>query len=81
MTDIPAMILAKNNGGKSIAVYPKGQEEKVDQLFNDGRVNYACLADYREGKEIDKVVKLIIDGISIAENLATRESPAVGSNI
>jgi hypothetical protein len=33
MTDIPAMIIAKNNGGKSIAVYPRGKEEKVHDLY------------------------------------------------
>jgi hypothetical protein len=28
MTDIPAMIIAKNNGGKSIAVYPRAKKRK-----------------------------------------------------
>jgi len=74
MTDIPAMIIAKNNGGKSIAVYPKGQEEKIETLYHDGRVNYACPADYREGKELEKVIKLIIQGVAINETLSKKEN-------
>ncbi len=74
MTDIPAMIIAKNNGGKSIAVYGKGKEEKVQDLYRDGRVNYVCPADYREGKELDKVMHLIIQGVAINETLGKREN-------
>jgi hypothetical protein len=74
MTDIPSMIIAKNNGGKSIAVYPKGQEEKVENLYRDGRVNYVCPADYREGKELEKVLHLIIQGVAINESLGQREN-------
>jgi phosphoserine phosphatase len=74
MTDIPAMIIAKNNGGKSIAVYPKGKEEKVQSLFHDGRVNYVCPANYSANSEIEKVLKLIIQGVVINESLKTREN-------
>ena len=74
MTDIPAMIVAKNSGGKSIAVYPRGKEDLVQELFVDGRVNYVCPADYRAGKELDKIMRLMLRGISINESLALRES-------
>lgn len=69
LTDVPCMILVKENGGTSIAVYPKGSQEKVAHLFEDGRVNYICKADYSSNSELEKVVKLIIDGISIRETL------------
>lgn len=69
MTDIPAMIIAKNNGGKSIAVFNEGNEEKGFDLYQDGRVNFVCPADYREGKELDKVMQLIIQGVAINERL------------
>lgn len=69
LTDVPCMILVKENGGTSIAVYPKGSQEKVTHLFEDGRVNYICKADYSSNSELEKVVKLIIDGISIRETL------------
>lgn len=74
MTDIPAMIVAKNNGGKSIAVYPQGKREKVEQLYQDGRVNYVCQADYSQGRELEKVMQLIIQGIAINESLGNREA-------
>ncbi len=74
MTDIPAMIVAKNNGGKSIAVYPQGKREKVEQLYQDGRVNYVCQADYSQGRELEKVMHLVIQGIAINESLGNREA-------
>ena len=74
MTDIPAMILAKNNGGKSIAVYPRGKKDKVQSLFEEGRVNYICPADYREGKELDLVMHLLLQSIAINEQLGAKES-------
>lgn len=80
MTDIPSMIIAKNNGGKSIAVYPKGREEKVQDLYKDGRVNYVCQADYREGKELEKVLQLIIQGIAINERLGMKENRNKSAN-
>ncbi len=72
LTDVPSMIVVKDNGGSSIAVYKKGERDKVSRLFEDGRVNYICKADYSENGELDKVVKLIIDSIAIKENLAKR---------
>lgn len=45
------------------------------ELYQDGRVNYVCPADYRSGKELDKIMHLIIQGIAINENLAKRENP------
>lgn len=74
MTDIPAMIVAKNSGGKSIAVYPRGKREKVQELYEDGRVNYVACADYKEGSEIEKIMKLIIQGVVINESLSLREN-------
>lgn len=74
MTDIPSMIIVKNNGGKSIAVYPKGKEDRVASLYEDGRVNYSCVADYSSGKDLEKVLHLIIQGIAINESLKSREN-------
>ncbi|HBB05151.1 MAG TPA: phosphoserine phosphatase [Firmicutes bacterium] len=77
MTDIPAMIVAKNSGGKSIAVYPKGNRDKVKGLYEDGRVNYIACADYREGTEIEKIMRLIIQGVAINESLSSRENKSL----
>lgn len=73
MTDVPCMILVKQNGGNSIAVYPKEKIDRVASLFEDGRVNYICKSDYSSGSELEKVTKLIIDSIAIREALNTKK--------
>ena len=63
-TDIPCMKLVKNFGGHSIAVYnpkDKAKRREMNTLIRDNRVNHVCPADYSEGKEMDMVVKAIID--------------------
>lgn len=74
MTDIPAMILAHNNGGNSIALYSHTEDkEKVAQLLLDDRVNFICRADYSSGSELEKVMNLLIDEISIKNILRKRQ--------
>jgi len=65
MTDVPIMILVRQNGGHSIAVYKPGEKDKVIDLFNDERVDYVCRADYSAGSPLESVLKLIIDSIYI----------------
>ena len=74
LTDIPCMTLVKENGGKSIAIYPKGKKDKVYPLFEDERVNYICRGDYSVNSDLDKIVKLIITQVSILETLINKES-------
>ena len=74
LTDVPSMIIVKSNGGKSIAVYPRGQEEKVGSLESDGRINYACRADYSNDSPLEKIMKLIIQRIEINESLKIHEN-------
>ena len=65
-TDIPCMKMIKEHGGHSIAVYERSDEAKkraVLQLIKNNRVNFGCPADYRAGKEINMVVKRILDKI------------------
>ena len=77
MTDIPMMILVKQNGGRSIAVYPRGKKDKVAQLYDDRRVNYICAADYSSNSELEKVMKLIIDSVSVASMLEKKEKAII----
>jgi len=66
MTDIACMTLVKKNGGKSIAVYPKGEDrEKVDRIYHDGRVSFTCPADYTSGSKMEKMLKIIIDSVAL----------------
>jgi 2-hydroxy-3-keto-5-methylthiopentenyl-1-phosphate phosphatase len=75
LTDVPSMLLVKENGGKSIAVYPKGEKERVLQLIEDARVNFITTADNSLNSDIDKVVKLAIQQVAITEALVKKELP------
>lgn len=67
-TDIPSMRIVKAEHGHSIAVF-NGEKKRLlaRQLINEGRVNFACPADYREGGEIDTIVKHILEGLALLE--------------
>ena len=72
-TDIPCMKLVKQQGGHSIAVYnPRSRQKRQEmlRLIQDNRVNYVCPADYSPDKEIDRLVKMIIDKIAIDYQLS-----------
>ena len=71
LTDIPSMKLTKERGGNAIAVYnhSEASKQKALRLLVDNRVNFALHADYRENKEIDRVVKTILDRIATERDL------------
>lgn len=65
-TDIPCMKLVKQQGGHSITVFQPRKttkKERAEKLIREDRVNFVCSADYSEDKEVDLVVKTIIDKI------------------
>ncbi len=72
-TDIPCMKLVKQQGGHSIAVYnPRSRQKRQEmlRLIRDNRVSYVCPADYSPDKEIDRLVKMIIDKIAVDYQLS-----------
>lgn len=71
MTDIACMTLVHKNGGNSIAVYQnqKGSKDKVRQINKDSRCDFIAYADYREGTQIDKILKMIIDKIALQRDM------------
>ena len=73
MTDIPCMKMVKERGGKSIAVYPEGKGDTVKPLVDDDRINYVCVADYSENSTMERIVKLMIENMAIAEKLKKEE--------
>ena len=73
LTDIPCMKLVKERGGKSIAVYPRGNSEHVKPLVEDARINYVCAADYTPDSPLEKIVKLMIEKMAILERLKAQE--------
>ena len=63
-TDIPCFRLVKDQGGHAIAVYrPHSTKAKTQtrRLTKAGRVDFVVPADYRDGRDLDKIVKAIID--------------------
>jgi hypothetical protein len=63
-TDIPCFRLVKQEGGCSIAVYPKGDgaaKGKVEAMVAGGRVNVIAPADYSKGSAIERAVIACID--------------------
>lgn len=71
-TDIPCMRLVKEKGGTSIAVYNPLSDisgSTVQLLLEDGRVNFAAPADYREGERLDTIVKRVVDKLVAEHNL------------
>jgi 2-hydroxy-3-keto-5-methylthiopentenyl-1-phosphate phosphatase len=67
MTDVPSMAVIKKNGGRAIAVYkPKDTRgyRTCKELLKAGRVDFIAEADYREGSQLVKYIKLIIDTMS-----------------
>lgn len=67
-TDIPCMRLVKEQGGHSIAVYDPGSDagrHASEQLIRDRRVSHICPADYSEGRQIDTLVRTILDKMEV----------------
>lgn len=70
-TDIPCMKLVNSYGGHSIGVYDaeKADKSKVYKMMRDGRIKYYVSADYSENKELDSLVKAIIERTATNEKL------------
>ena len=73
-TDIPCMKLVNSYGGHSIGVYnPESADRtKVIKMLRDNRIRYFAPADYREGTELDNLVKAVIDKTAAYEKLETK---------
>lgn len=72
-TDIPCMKLVTSYSGHSIGVYNAESKDKtkVYKMMRDGRIKYFAPADYREGTELDLLVKAIINRTAANEALET----------
>jgi len=72
LTDVPCMKLVKINGGYSIAVFQRGKKNKVEDLITNNRVNFIEPADYSEGSDLDKTVKLILSKMAMVNDLTQK---------
>lgn len=69
LTDVPCMKLVKLNRGQSLAVYKKEKATGYSLLI-DKRVDLIAPADYREGKKLDTLVKMILQKMALMSRLA-----------
>lgn len=63
LTDVPCMTVIRKNGGFAIAVYkPHSSKGKktCEELLKTKRVNFIAKADYQNGSELDKLIKLLL---------------------
>lgn len=79
LTDIPCMKIVKDAGGKSIAVYQEGSEDKVKSLVLDQRINFVCLADYSINSSLEKFVKMMIESRCTQDSLKQIEKETLAS--
>jgi len=66
LTDVPCMTVIKKNGGFAIAVYKPGDSKGLKtckELLKAERVDFIAEADYRKEKELDRLVKLLLNNI------------------
>ena len=70
-TDVPCMRLVNAYGGHSIGVYntTTNDKTKVYKMMSENRIKYFAPADYRDGSELDSLVKCIIDRTATNEKL------------
>lgn len=77
-TDVPAMKMIKYEGGSAIAVYNQKIRSKqgklspkqiCENLIRQDRADFITPADYSDGSDLDKTIKLILDKISISAEL------------
>lgn len=73
MTDIPCMVVVRQNNGNAIAIAHDKKSATLKSLIKSGRVNFACVANYKEDSELDKTIKLLIDRIAVSSQIKYKE--------
>ena len=66
LTDVPCMTVLRKNGGYSMAVYSKNNGKGLNvckELLEAERVDFIAEADYQDGSELDRLVKLLLDNM------------------
>ncbi len=77
-TDVPAMKMIKYQGGTAIGVYNDkigptkdklSPKQACENLIIQNRANYIAPANYTEGSELDRLIKLVIEKIKAEVDL------------
>jgi len=69
LTDVPCMKLVKQSGGHSIAIYHPNQYHKAAPLLKHERVDWMFEADYREGSDLDRTMRLLLENLAYYNKL------------
>lgn len=69
LTDVPCMKLVKQSGGHSIAIYHPGYHDNAAKLLAHERVDWIFEADYSEGSELDRTMKLLLQNLAFYNQL------------
>ena len=69
LTDVPCMKLVKQSGGHSIAIYHPGEFSSAAQLLKHERVDWMFEADYTEGSDLDRTMKLLLQELAYYNQL------------
>ena len=69
LTDVPCMKLVKQSGGRSIAIYHPDHSHNATPLLEHDRVDWMFEADYNEGSELDRTMKLLLKNLSYQNQL------------
>ena len=69
LTDVPCMKLVKQSGGHSIAIYHSGEKQNAVSLLKHERVDWMFEADYSEGSELDRTMKLLLSDLGYYNKL------------
>ncbi len=77
LTDVPCMKMTKQKGGYSIAVHAPGDTDVADGLLTQGRADFAMVADYSAGSELESVVTELIRRIRVTHELSVRHARQV----
>lgn len=73
VTDVPSMEIIKNGGGHAIAI-GKDKDATLKKLVADRRVQYVSKPNYTENSNLDKIVKTIINYISVSNSLSNLQT-------
>ncbi|MDF2821602.1 MAG: hypothetical protein K0R15_2043 [Clostridiales bacterium] len=81
-SDVPAFSVIKKNGGKTFAIYPKGDKKafkQVNKLISDSRIDMFAEADYNEGTTT--YMWLAEQVASIAEMIYGKNKEAISRSV
>ncbi len=71
LTDVPCMKMTRQKGGTTIVVYEDEDNTGLaDSMLTQRRADFALMADYRAGSEMEKTVELIFRQIRARHDLS-----------